>query len=156
MVPLLAWFALTVADFLERKGRRSEATRATYAKAEASFARCFNADSPDVLVQRIKGGKLDAYSALDKFVAWLTANGAAPKTVLTHVTAVKGLLRFEEINLDSYKFRAKVELPPKMEISVDRIPTREEMRSIALNSDRKTRALISLLATSGLRIKWQT
>jgi len=143
---------LTVADFLERKGRRSEATRQTYAKAEASFARCFNADSPDVLVQRIKGGKLDAYSALDKFVAWLTANGAAPKTVLTYVTAVKGLLRYEEISLDAYKFRAKVELPPKMEISVDRIPTREEMRTIVLNSDRKTRALIALLATSGLRI----
>ncbi len=68
------------------------------------------------------------------------------------MTAVKGLLRYEEISLDSYKFKAKVELPPKMEISVDRIPTREEMRSMILNSDRKTRALIALLATSGLRI----
>ncbi len=70
---------MTVAEFLERKARRSEATRQTYAKAEASFAKCFKADSPDVVVARIKGGKLDAYAALDKFVAWLTANGAAPK-----------------------------------------------------------------------------
>jgi len=143
---------LTVAEFLERKARRSEATRQTYAKAEASFARCFKADSPDVVVARIKGGKVDAYAALDKFVAWLTANGSAPKTVLTYVAAVKGLLRYEEISLDAYKFRAKVELPPKTEISIDRIPTREEVRTIILNSDRKTRALIALLATSGLRI----
>jgi integrase len=143
---------LTVAEFLERKARRSEATRQTYAKAEASFARCFKVDSPDVVVARIKGGRLDAYEALDKFVGTLTANGAAPKTILTYVAAVKGLLRYEEITLDSYKFRAKVELPPKTEISIDRIPTREEMRTIVLNSDRKTRALIALLATSGLRI----
>jgi len=143
---------LTVAEFLERKARRSEATRQTYAKAEASFARCFKVDSPDVLVQRMKGGKLDAYAAIDKFVAWLTANGSAPKTVLTYVAAVKGLLRYEEISLDAYKFRAKVELPPKTEISIDRIPTREEIRTIILNSDRKTRALVALLATSGLRI----
>ena len=143
---------MTTAEFLERKARRSEATRATYAKAEASFARCFKADSPDVVVARIKGGKLDAYSALDKFVAWLTANGSAPKTVLTYVAAVKGLLRYEDVTLDAYKFRAKVDLPPKMEVSIDRIPTREEMRTIVLNSDRKTRALVALLATSGLRI----
>jgi integrase len=45
-----------------------------------------------------------------------------------------------------------VELPPKAEVSIDRIPTREEMRSIILNSNRKTRALAALLATSGLRI----
>ncbi len=149
---MLINLALTVSAFLERKARRSEATRQTYAKAEASFARCFNVDSPDVILSRIKGGRLDAYEALDKFVGTLTANGAAPKTILTYVAAVKGLLRYEEINLDAYKFRAKVELPPKTEISIDRIPTREEMRTIVLNSDRKTRALISLLATSGLRI----
>jgi len=144
--------ALTVTEFLERKARRSEATRQTYAKAEASFARCFKVASPDILVSRIKSGNLDAYQALDKFVGCLTANGAAPKTILTYVAAVKGLLRYEEINLDSYKFRAKVELPPKTEISIDRIPTREEIRTIALNSDRKTKALVALLATSGLRI----
>lgn len=50
------------------------------AKAEASFARCFNVDSPDIIVQRIRGGRVDAYEALDKFVAWLKVNGAAPKT----------------------------------------------------------------------------
>jgi integrase len=143
---------LTVAEFLERKARRSEATRQTYAKAEAAFAKCFNADSPDALVQRIKLGELDPYVAIDKFVAWLSANGAAPKTILTYVAAVKGLLRYEDINIDSYRFRSKVELPPKTEISVDRIPTRQEIRQIILNSDVKTRALVALLATSGMRI----
>ena len=45
-----------------------------------------------------------------------------------------------------------MELPPKVEVSIDRIPTREEIRTILLNSSRKTRALVALLATSGLRV----
>lgn len=126
--------------------------RLTYTKAEDAFARCFNAKSPDVIVDRIKAHELDAYAALDKFVSYLLANGSAPKTVLTYVTAVKGLLRYEGITLDNYQLRAKVELPPKVEVSIDRTTTREEIRTILLNSNRKTRALVSLLLTSGLRI----
>lgn len=143
---------MTVAEYLERKARRSDATRITYGKAEDAFARCFKVTSADGIVAQLKAHKLDAYTALDKFVAYLLANGNAPKTVLTYVTAVKGLFRYEGIHLDNYELRAKVELPPKAEVSIDRIPTREEMRSIVLNSNRKTRALVALLATSGLRI----
>lgn len=104
------------------------------------------------MVSQIRSGELDVYKALDKFVSWLLGNGAAPRTVLTYVTALKGLLRYEGISLDSYQLRAKVELPPQVDVSLDRIPTREEMRSLLLNSTKGTRALIALLATSGLRI----
>jgi integrase len=143
---------LTVAEYSERKARRSEATRITYSEAEAAFARCFKVRSADALVHRIKAHRLDAYKALDKFVSYLLANGSAPKTVLTYVTAIKGLMRYEGISLDNYQLRARVELPPKVEVSTDRIPTREQIRTILLNSNRRTRALISLLATSGLRV----
>jgi hypothetical protein len=54
-------------------------------------------------------------------------------TVVTYVTAVKGFLAYEGISLDSYKLRAKVELPANVEVSMDRIPTREELRMILLN-----------------------
>lgn len=106
----------------------------TYGKAEAAFARCFGVKSADILVERIKAHELDPYTALDKFVSYLLANGSAPKTILTYVTAVKGLIRYESIPIDSYQLRAKVELPPKVEVSIDRIPTREEIRTILLNS----------------------
>jgi integrase len=143
---------LTVAEFLERKARRSNATKATYQDAERAFARCFNVESPDLIVQQIKENKLDPYQALDKFVSYLTANGRAPNTVQTYVAGLKGLFRYEDIPLDSQRLRSKVELPPNVDVSIDRIPTREEMRSILLNCERRTRALVSLLATSGLRI----
>jgi len=74
----------------------------------------------------LKARKLDAYEALDKFVGYLLANGSAPKTVLTYTSAIKGLFRFEDITVDSQKLRDKVELPPKVEVSIDRIPPARE------------------------------
>ena len=121
---------MTVEAFLERKSRRSDATKLTYSKAELAFAKCFGVESVDMVVSRIKARKLDAYEALDKFVGYLLVNGSAPKTVLTYTSAIK------DIAVDAQKLRDKVELPPKVKLT---IPTREEMRSIILNSDRRTR-----------------
>jgi integrase len=109
-------------------------------------------ESADLVLAEIKAGGLDPYVALDKYVAWLVGRGLAPRTVLTFVSAVKGLFSSEDIVIDSTKLRNKVELPAQMEVSIDRIPTRQEIRILLLNSDKRTRALISLLATSGLRI----
>lgn len=49
---------------------------ATYAKAEASFARCFNTDSPDIVLAHVKGGRLDADVVSDKLVGWLMVDDA--------------------------------------------------------------------------------
>lgn len=62
-------------------GRRSEATRATYACGLDAFARCFDVQSVDLLVAKIKSSELDAYKTLDKFVGWLAGNGKEPKLV---------------------------------------------------------------------------
>ena len=113
-------------------GRRSEATRATHACGLDAFARCFDVQSVDLLIAKIKSGKLDAYSTLDKFVSWLDGNGAAPKTIWIYTGAVKSLLEHEDVLLDRRKLR-KVQLPANVEVSVDRIPTREELRGLILN-----------------------
>jgi integrase/recombinase XerC len=146
------WAGLAVAEYLERKGRRSVRTRTSYVYAMRELASALSFESADGVIAEIKGGRLDPYVALDRYVAYLMGRGLAPKTVLTYVSAVKGLFGSEDIVIDSRILRNKVELPAKMEVSIDRIPTREEIRSMLLNSDKRTRALISLLATSGLRI----
>jgi hypothetical protein len=80
-----------------------------------AFARCFDDQSVDLLVAKIKSSELDAYATLDKFVAWLVGNGAAPKTIWIYVGAVKSLLEHEEILLDRRKLR-RVQLPAKVEV----------------------------------------
>jgi integrase len=132
-------------------GRRSEATKATYECGLDAFARCFQVQSVDLLVAKIKSGEVDAYVTLDKFVGWLTAEGAAPKTIWIYAGAVKSLLEHDDVQLDKRKLK-RVQLPAKVEVSIDRIPTREELRGLVLNSPPGTRALIGLLASSGLRI----
>ena len=98
--------------------------------------KCFGVESADIVVSRIKARKLDAYEALDKFVGYLLTNGSAPKNRPNLHKHRQTLFRFEDIAVDSQKLRDKVELPPKVEVSIDRIPGREEMRSIILNCDR--------------------
>jgi len=60
-------------------------------------------------------------------------------------------LEHEDALLDRRKVR-KLQLPGKVEVSDDRIPTKQELRTIILNANPCARALISLLATSGMRI----
>ena len=47
---------MTVVEFLERKAR-------------SKFARGFNDDSPDVIVERIRTSALNPYDAIDKLVS---------------------------------------------------------------------------------------
>ena len=86
-------------DFLVRMGRRSEATRLAYGCGLDAFKRCFPDQSVDLLVAKIKSGELDAYVTLDKVVGWLTAQGAAPKTIWNYAGAVKSLLEHEDVLL---------------------------------------------------------
>jgi integrase len=137
---------------LDRMGRWCASTRVGYGVALDQFADSFKVESADVLVARILSGELDAYVALERYLSDLAAKGLAPKTIRGYLTAVKGFLRHENVTVDDYQVRLKVGVPPNIESSLDRIPTREELRILVLDTNPRTRALISLLASSGLRI----
>jgi integrase len=100
----------------------------------------------------IRAGKVDVYRALDGFVAFLMKDGLAPRTVWNYLSAARGFLRFEDVEVDEYKLRDKITLPPKMEVSVDRIPTSEELRKLLLEADLRLKAMVAVLASSGMRI----
>ena len=97
-------------------GRSSQATKATYACGLDAFARCFDVQSVDLLIAKVESAELDAYNTLDKFVGRLSADGAASKTIWIYVGAETDVL------LDKRKLR-KLQLPAKVEICIDRIPT---------------------------------
>jgi len=58
---------LTVSDFIERMGKRSEDAGATYACGLDAFAWCFDVQSVGLLLDKIKSS--DPYATLDKFVS---------------------------------------------------------------------------------------
>jgi integrase len=103
-------------------------------------------DSPDLLVTRIKAGELD------KFISFMNREGYAPKSIWGYVSSVKSYYGYEEVELDDRKFKKTVRLPVKTEISLDRIPTRQEVRDLLINTNARGRALVALLCTSGVRI----
>lgn len=137
---------------MQRKARRSGSTAETYGAALNLWASTLGYAGPDEAVSAIKSAKIGVYKALDDFVAKLMATGFAPRTIWNYLSAVRGFLRFEDVTIDQYKLRDKIILPPKMEISTDRIPTREEIKKLLLEGDLKQKAAIAILASSGMRI----
>ena len=143
---------MVLAEYKERRARRSAKTARVYAGAVKLWAKSLGFDRPEDAVAKIKEGGLDPIDALDKFVGRLLEMKRAPKTILTYFGAVKGFLEYEDVPLDERRLKARVVLPEKYEVSVDRAPTPEEMRRILLRSSLKGKALITLLASSGLRV----
>jgi len=66
-------------------------------------------ESADVAADRVRAHMLDAYKALDKFVSYLIGQGFAPKTVVTYVTTTSEFFNYEEIDVDPYNIRTRVE-----------------------------------------------
>jgi len=115
-ITMFSWASSFLQNRLnERRPNGRPATRATYACGLDAFARCFDVQSVDLLIAKIKSSELDAYNTLDKFVSWLAGNGAAPKTIWIYTGAVKSLLEHEDVLLDKRKLR-KVQMPAKVEI----------------------------------------
>lgn len=116
------------------------------------WARTRGTDSPDQAVQRIKDEKLDPYQVMQDFVIHLQKQGRAPKTIGAYVGALKGFLIDSDVDVSGEKFKQKVVLPQRYEISTDRAPTREEMKSLLLRSKLATKTAIAILASSGMRL----
>ncbi|MBI2183771.1 MAG: site-specific integrase [Thaumarchaeota archaeon] len=139
-------------DYRERKARRSEKTAETYEGALRVWGRSLGYKDVDVVIEVIRDGKLDPYEALDKYIGYLVGKGKSPKTIRTYYGAVKGFLLSEGIPLDLARLKNRIVLPANYEVSMDRAPTQEELRSIVLRCGLRAKALVTLLASSGMRL----
>ena len=95
---------------------------------------------------------MNQYQLLDKFIWVHESRRLRPKSIWGYVSSVKSYYGYEEVDLDDRKFKKTVRLPVKTEISLDRIPTRQEVRELLINTNARGRALVALLCTSGVRI----
>ncbi len=139
--------------FLERAYRRSRSLKSREAKLTALSVFCgFLRMLPNQVVEEVKSGRSDPYRILDDFVTYLSRIGVAPHSIKDYVSGVRKWLVFNDVEVESAKLREKVELPRQYSITVDKAPTKEELKRMLMAADLRGKALIACLASSGMRI----
>lgn len=106
---------------------------------------------PKEILRDIKNGSKNPYSLLDDFSGYLTGK-IAPHTVQLYVSSVKRWLQNEDIEISNQKLKDKITMPRVYAITRDRAPTTPELKRMLLHTDLRGKVLISMLASSGMRI----
>ncbi|MDA4134833.1 MAG: tyrosine-type recombinase/integrase [Thaumarchaeota archaeon] len=96
--------------------------------------------------------KNDVYKVLDGYVAWMLKDKFAPNSLRNRLSAVKKFLAINDFELDNAKMRVKVDLPRYHAVTADRVPTPEELRSVLVHTDSRGKTLVTMLASSGMRV----
>ena len=135
-----------------RRRRGSPATANGYVVGVGRLS-AFLGLQPDEVIEQARAGKLDLVQKINSegtgFIDNLLNSGLANKTVWSWLAGVKRWTEVNEVQLDW----SKIERPTAAIVkNKDRAPTPGELKQILSYSDVKERAIISLLATSGLRI----
>jgi len=140
------------AAWLERVFRRSHSVNSRHAAEMAlkAFDKVFGMPAEDV-IEDVRRGKLDVYKVFERFVSELDKAGLSPHTINGYVNRVKQYFAYNDVVLDKTAFRVKVGLPRVSEPD-DRAPTVEELRRILAWGKLRTKALILVLASSGMRL----
>jgi integrase len=91
--------------------------------------------------------RIDVYlQQIDNFIGDLRAEGSTPGTVNNYVKGMKALFRVNGINLVfPYRLSKRVKYP-------DRSPTPEELSKVMDYANVKEKAVVSILALSGMRL----
>jgi integrase len=139
--------------FLDKVYRRSQSVKSAESKYVALANFCsWCRKLPHEVIEEIKVGKANPYRLLDDFTGYLISIRVAPHSIKDYLSGVKKWLRFNEVEISNEKLREIIELPRQYAVTKDRIPTLEELRLIVYSCDIRGKALITLLASSGMRV----
>ena len=141
---------MPLTDYLTALRGRSATTAKNYECFIRGYSRHLGKE-PDEIVADVKDGRLDPYGFFGTMVGYLVGGKKAPKTVGLYLTAWRGFLGYEDISIDTFRFRAKVKAPVREVISLDSAPDENELRLLLNNSPARTRVITLLAATSGMR-----
>lgn len=137
--------------FLEKVGRRGSRKSVESALYNMSVFCSFLKLEPDQIPNYVK--KKGAYEVMDEFVGWLVNDcKIAPHSLKNAVSISKKFLRLNGFDISNDILRSKVEMPRMFIKTVDRAPTLDELKRIILHTNSRGKAMISMLASSGMRI----
>ncbi len=125
---------------------RSENTERTYMKGLVSFANSMNIQDFDDFVTKVKNQEINADDVHKDFVITLANKNLAPKTVGAWSASLRKFLLSNGIDL---KRRTQIKI---YNIHEDVLPSKDDLRKIFENCSLRTKTIISLLSSSGLRI----
>lgn len=131
------------AEFLAT--RRSEATVRLYRRVVPQVA-----GAPD---EFLEFARADKRGAEERLIAWAVASRGkhTPYTVSIYLSVVRSFLQYNDVlNLNWRRVQSVV--PPKRIVGNDKAPTLEEMRTGVKHAGARGRALLTVMASSGIRV----
>jgi integrase len=137
---------LKLATHLYRHTTGSDATLYQYTYGVYAFFTWLGR-TPDILVKECLEDKSidEVVEKIDSFVGELKAKKLANGTIANHVKSVRALFRTNGIAIETHKVKRRVKY-------TDNAPTQKELEKIINLADIREKAIVSILATSGLRI----
>jgi integrase len=153
-----------VLDFLTTKARKSPRTARMYYHGlenlsnfiAESYSDSKNKTKYDVqtIIPAIKKNKVDAYQLINSFINYLQRqnNGdLMPRTIALYVSAAKSYLTFYDIDILPVKFKNRVTLPSIYSADEAAIDTNDVRQILNHCNNRRLKAFILVLASSGAR-----
>jgi len=124
---------------------RSENTKKTYLKGLGKFVEYKQIQNLDQFIEEVKQNK-NQNELVKEFAVYLASKNLAPKTVASWISSLKKFFSANGLKVD-------VDIPLKVfNIHEDVLPSKEDLRKILSEVDLRMKVIITMLASSGMRI----
>ena len=124
---------------------RSENTKKTYLKGISKFVEYKQIQNLDSFVEEVKQ-KQNQNEIVKDFAIYLASKSLAPKSVAAWISSLKKFFNANGLKVD-------IEIPMKIfNIHEDFLPSKEDLRKILSEVDLRLKVIITMLASSGMRI----
>ena len=124
---------------------RSENTKKTYLKGLVKFVEYKQIQNLDQFVEEVKQ-KQNQNEIVKDFAVYLASKNLAPKTVAAWISSLKKFFAANGLKTD-------VDIPIKIfNIHEDVLPNKEDLKKIISEVDLRMKVIITMLASSGMRI----
>ena len=143
-----------VERFLSSLKRNSLSTSNGYKTSIAYFhefsLRNYN-QTADSILQMLINKEVDVYSLLDEFIGFVKAKQVIPSSIIKYLTGLRSYLSYYDVDIVPAKFKRRVRIPKVYYDEEEPIDARD-IRQMLLNChNRRLKAFILVLASSGLR-----
>jgi site-specific recombinase XerD len=124
---------------------RSENTKKTYLKGLAKFVNYKQIQNLDSFIEEVKQ-KQNQNEIVKDFAVYLAGKNLAPKSIAAWISSLKKFFAANNLKVD-------VDIPIRIfNIHEDVLPNKEDLKKILMDVDLRMKVIITMLASSGMRV----